>query len=76
MDYSIKCSKCFNLVDKSDCFTKSVTHIVYHPDELRERSFCSTKCIKEYMEKNKNKEEDKKSDPCQIYDWGGGLGGY
>ena len=73
MDYTVKCAKCFNPVDKSKCFIKSVIHLIHHPDEYRENTFCSTKCIREYMEEQQKKKDAQEKTPCQTYNWGGGI---
>ena len=75
MDHTVMCSNCASSIDKSASFHKSVIDLKYHPNEYREKCFCTTKCISVYIQKNK-KEEVKDATPCRIYNWGGGMNGF
>jgi hypothetical protein len=67
----IKCPQCSKLTNERECFTKSVIHLDYHPCEYREKKFCSTACIKAYMERHRKIEAN--SNTARIYQWGGAV---
>ena len=50
-----KCPQCHQTVSDSMCYTKSDINLKYHPNEYREKKFCSTSCVKVYIEKIKKK---------------------
>ena len=66
-----KCPHCHQKVSDRMCYTKSVINLKYHPNEYREKKFCSTNCVKVYIEENKK--ETKTSNVARVYNWGGGA---
>ena len=71
---NVLCAQCLKSVAISDSFSKSVINLKYHPDELREKRFCSTQCVKAYVEENTPKVTEVKQ--ARIYNWSGGCSGY
>lgn len=72
MDLSkVKCYNCLNYCEEAQCFKKHVININIHPNEYREKHFCSIKCVKNYIEVNTKPANKILQVP--IYNWNGGV---